>query len=219
MFNKIPTVVKNLIIINVLMFLASMAFPALDEALTGYNFLNDHFRPWQIVTHMFMHGGLTHLFFNMYALFMFGTQLENYWGPKRFLTYYMISGIGAFMLYEGINYIEIQQFVHALNPDLYREVVESGRQAMDSHQIFIDPVAQSLNVELHGRVGVVGASGAVFGLLLAFGMMFPNLELMLMFIPVPIKAKWFVTIYGVIELYQAIRQSPGDNVAHFAHIG
>ncbi|MEC7654028.1 MAG: rhomboid family intramembrane serine protease [Bacteroidota bacterium] len=181
-------VVKNLVIINVLVFLAQSAMPKLEPLLMGHYPLSANFEPWQVITHMFMHGSLTHIFFNMFALVVFGSALERAWGSKRFLQYYMLCGIGAFFIYEATVGYEVFQ------------------------------LTDSISFEgLAGRV--VGASGCVYGLLLGFGMLFPNTELILLFPPIPIKAKYFVIIYGLIELSLAMSNSPGDNVAHVAHLG
>jgi membrane associated rhomboid family serine protease len=169
-------------------FLGQGAFPQMEFYLMGHYPLSPEFRPWQMITHMFMHGGFTHLLFNMFALFVFGSALEKVWGPKRFLIYYLLCGIGAFFFYEFTLGIDIYQQIGSFNP----------------------------NRDLGW---VVGASGSVFGLLLGFGMLFPNTQLMLLFPPIPIKAKFFVIGYGVIELMMAFNNSPGDNVAHFAHLG
>ena len=181
-------VVKNLVIINVLFFLAQAALPGLEPLLMGHYPLGANFLPWQVISHMFMHGGLTHIFFNMFALVVFGSALEKSWGSKRFLQYYMLCGIGAFFMYEATVGYEILKLTGSIS---YEGV--AGR--------------------------VVGASGCVYGLLLGFGMLFPNTELILLFPPIPIKAKYFVIIYGLLELSLAMGNNPGDNVAHVAHLG
>ncbi len=207
--------VKNIIIINVLIYLACFVVPGLNDALTGYYFASPNFRPWQIVTHMFMHSqyDFTHIFFNMYALYLFGTALENYWGTKRFVIYYMTCGVGAFFLHMGVSYFEIQKMMQVLSDREIYQVMVTGLEEGKSYKVQM--------VELYSAVntGVVGASGAVFGVLLGFGMLFPNTELMLLFPPIPLKAKYFVMIYGAIEFYLAMRQTTGDNVAHYAHLG
>jgi membrane associated rhomboid family serine protease len=213
----LPNAVKNIIIINVLLFLASQVMPQLDYALAGFYYQSPHFRPWQIVTHMFMHGGFAHIFFNMYALFIFGSELERRWGSRRFLIYYMVCGLGAFFLHELVNYYEIHQLMHQLGNDEIRLVYEQGSSVLLEGKNYSDPAMGALNSAIN--TPVVGASGAVFGLLLAFGMLFPNVELMLLFPPIPIKAKWFVLIYGAIEFVLAMRHSANDNVAHYAHLG
>jgi membrane associated rhomboid family serine protease len=210
-------VVKNIIIINVLFFLGSMAIPGLDNALSGYYWSSPNFQPWQIVTHMFMHAGVGHIFFNMYGLYLFGSALESYWGPKRFLTYYIASGLGAFVLHNAMTYYELSQIIPQLSLSDWDLVRAEGANAMNNGQNFIDPLMRKANATLN--TGMVGASGAVFGILLAFGMLFPNTELMLLFPPIPLKAKWLVFGYGALELYSAMQANPGDNVAHFAHLG
>jgi membrane associated rhomboid family serine protease len=219
MFSNITPVVKNIIILNVLIFLACFALPGLHEQVAGHYFASPLFRPWQIFTHMFAHDqkNIMHIFFNMYALVLFGTSLERYWGPKRFLFYYLFAGLGAFGLHEFINYLEIQKIEAMLNPEQLRAVYEEGASILQQGKNFSDAGMGSLNFALN--IGIVGASGCVFGVLLAFGMLFPNTELMLMFPPIPLKAKWFVIIYGGIELMMALNNAPDDNVAHFAHLG
>ncbi len=207
--------VKNIIIINVLIYLACFVVPGLNDALTGYYFASPNFRPWQIVTHMFMHSmsDFTHIFFNMYALYLFGTALENYWGTKKFVIYYLTCGVGAFFLHMGVNYFEIQKMMSALTDKEIYQVMITGLEEGRAYKVQMVELYSAINT------GVVGASGAVFGVLLGFGMLFPNTELMLLFPPIPLKAKYFVMIYGAIEFYLAMRQTTGDNVAHYAHLG
>jgi membrane associated rhomboid family serine protease len=165
---------------------------------------------------MFMHGGITHIFFNMFALYMFGRVLESVWGGKRFLIYYLVTGLGAAVLHSFVNFIEYQSVVSKLSPDQVAYVKETGYQIYTEGKNFTDPLLGKLNMILN--TPTVGASGAVFGVLLAFGMLFPNTQLMLLFPPIPIKAKYFVIGYGILELYLGFSQ-PGSNVAHFAHLG
>ncbi len=207
--------VKNIIIINVLIYLACFVVPGLSDSLTGYYFASPNFRPWQIVTHMFMHSmsDFTHIFFNMYALYLFGTALENYWGTKRFVIYYMTCGVGAFFLHMGVSYFEIQKIMQSLSDKDIYQVMITGLQDGKEYKLKMVELYSAINT------GVVGASGAVFGVLLGFGMLFPNTELMLLFPPIPLKAKYFVMIYGAIEFFLAMRQTAGDNVAHYAHLG
>ena len=200
-FRVLPTVVKNLLIINVLMFLATFTFERFHIDLTnilGLHFFKaSDFRIYQIVTYMFMHANFGHLFFNMFALWMFGNTLENIWGSKRFLLFYMVCGIGAGLCQELVQYIE---YVTKLSD--YATVNLGGQ---------IVPMAAYLNM-----MNTVGASGAIYGLLLAFGMMFPDSRIYLYFL-FPIKAKWFVIGYAVLELIMGL--GGADNVAHFAHLG
>jgi len=211
------TVVKNIIIINVLFFLGAMAIPSLDHFFSGYYWSSPNFQPWQLFTHMFMHASIGHIFFNMYGLYLFGSALESYWGPKRFLTYYIVSGLGAFVLHNAMTYYELSQIIPQLTPAEWDMVRAEGANAIENGQNFIDPIMRKANMALN--TGMVGASGAVFGILLAFGMLFPNTELMLLFPPIPLKAKWLVFGYGALELYSAVQANPSDNVAHFAHLG
>ena len=202
-FSFLPVVVKNLLIINFIMFLADIALARfgidLNGALGLHFFMASDFQPYQLLTYMFMHGNFSHLFFNMFALWMFGNTLENIWGWKRFLIYYLLCGVGAGLIQEGVQYIE---YVTSLSQ--YETVNMGGGH--------IVPMSQYLNY-----MTTVGASGAIYGLLVAFGMMFPNSMIYLYFF-VPIKAKWFVIGYAVIELLNGLGAS-GDQVAHFAHLG
>lgn len=202
-FSVLPTVVKNLVIINVLFFLATIAAETvLRIDLSDYLGLHyigaSDFQPYQLVTYMFMHGSFGHLFFNMFALWMFGNTLERIWGPNRFLLFYFVCGIGAGLAQELVQYI---QYLTTL-------------QGYDNERIaanHIIPMSEYLNM-----LTTVGASGAVYGILLAFGMMFPNSTIYIYF-AIPLKAKWFVLIYGIIELFAGFTSV--DNVAHFAHVG
>jgi membrane associated rhomboid family serine protease len=213
-----PPVTKNLIILNVVMLLGSMFLEQifkvnLNARLGMFYFQSPLFAPWQIVTHMFMHGGFYHILFNMYALWIFGKTLESVWGGKRFLIYYLATGLGAAFFHQLVNYIQFAPDIAALkaaysvdviNKALLNEILQPGNQFFAIGKELIRPT--------------VGASGAVYGVLLAFGMLFPNTPLFLMFIPIPIKAKWLVIGFGLLELYLGITQS-GGNIAHFAHLG
>lgn len=217
---SIPPVVKNLILANALIYFATFI---LEQAgINLYTFLglyfplSENFRLHQIFTHMFMHGSLTHLFFNMFALYMFGRVLESVWGPKRFLTFYLVTGIGAAVLHTLVNYLEYYSVVSKLSPESVALVKEQGYGLWSEGKNYSDALLGKLNMILN--TPTVGASGAVFGILLGFGMLFPNTQLMLLFPPIPIKAKYFVMGYAAIELYLGITQ-PGSNIAHFAHIG
>lgn len=218
--NTLPPVVKNLLIINVLMlfitFVLQMRGIDLTSILGLHYFQSSEFRPYQLVTHMFMHGGLAHLFFNMFALWMFGRVLESVWGPKRFFIYYFVTGLGAAALHTFVNFLEFQHIASNMPMETVKMVLGQGTEIFNQGQNFTDPDAARLNLILN--VPTVGASGAVFGLLLGFGMLFPNTQLMLLFPPIPIKAKYFVMGYGAIELFSGITDS-GSNIAHFAHLG
>ncbi len=218
----LPPVVKNIIMINVLMILVYYAGQRvfgvdLDAKLGLYFIKSEHFRPFQIVTHMFMHANLfPHLFFNMYALFIFGPALENVWGPKRFFVYYFVTGLGAAFLHETVLYLQYSHWANSISPDNLQLVLDQGSAYLSQGKVFTNESMKSLQLLLN--TPTVGASGAIFGVLLAFGVLFPNTQLMLLFPPIPIKAKYFVMFYGGLELFLAVTQ-PGSNIAHAAHIG
>lgn len=190
---QIPTVTRNIIIINVILYIATIINKNFMVETFGLFYpASAWFRWWQPLTHMFMHGGFWHLFFNMYTLMIFGSVLENAWGSKKFLLFYMVTGLGAALCHDLVLYLQFQHFTAAGN------------------------AAAAANVL---RIPTVGASGAIYGVLLGFGMLFPNAELRLLFLPFfPLKAKWFVVIFGVIELLTGI-SGTADGVAHFAHLG
>ena len=210
-FSQIPEVVKNLLIINVLFFLAKMTLPIdMDKLFALHPFQSPHFEPYQLITHMFMHGDFTHLLFNMFALWMFGKVLENVWGGKRFLIYYLATGLGAMILYSIVQQIQcslleaemtIEQIQYVASNKLYQPYQIQNMRELSS--LYYTPV--------------LGASGAVFGILLAFGKLFPN-TLLYLYFAIPVKAKYFVIGYGALELYSGI-SNPNDGVAHFAHLG
>ena len=211
-FSELPEVVKNLLILNGLFFLATVSLNNLGidlvKILGLHQFQSPDFRPHQLITHLFMHGNFTHLFFNMFALWMFGKILENVWGSKRFLIYYMITGIGAASIHLLISQYQIISISNQI-PEMLNLAIE-GRYNPSI------PISKKLTQLI--ITPTVGASGAVFGLLLAFGMLFPN-ALLYLYFAIPIKAKYFVIGYGLIELYAGISNNPADSVAHFAHLG
>lgn len=200
-FSALPTVVKNLLIINILAYFTSLTMARfnidLNDLLGLHFYMASDFKPHQLITYMFMHGNFEHLFFNMFALWMFGYTLENVWGSRRFLLFYVVCGIGAGLCQEVVQYIQ-----YAVQLSGYDYVNIRGMHM---------PMAQYLNL-----MTTVGASGAIYGLLLAFGMLFPESRIYLYFF-IPIKAKWFVIGYAVIELLSGFLGS--GNVAHFAHLG
>lgn len=220
-YGSTPPVVKNLIILNVLFYLATVVLGKsfgidLTRILALYYPSSEHFQPYQFITHMFMHGSLGHLFFNMFALWMFGRVLESVWGGKRFFTFYFVTGLGAAAFYTFVHWIEFTHLKNQLSPEQYQLVIDKGATILQGMQNYTNAQMGKLNILLN--VPVLGASGAVFGVLLGFGMLFPNTQLMLLFPPIPIRAKYFVIIYGAVELVLAFTQ-PGSNVAHFAHLG
>lgn len=211
-----PPVVKNLILANVVIFLITMVMQQtgtdLYQVLGLYFPASEKFRLHQVFTHMFMHGSIGHIFFNMFALYMFGRVLEGVWGPKRFLTFYLVTGLGAAALHTLVHFFEYQAVMSNIAPDqlaYFKDLAMQGKYI---------PNTPSEKLTMILNTPTVGASGAVFGILLGFGMLFPNTQLMLLFPPIPIKAKYFVIGYGALELYLGLSQ-PGSNVAHFAHLG
>ena len=222
-FRNIPPVVKNLLIVNGLVFLATLLLKNQGIDLSDYLGLHfwksEGFKPHQLVSYMFLHSAydFTHILFNMFAVYMFGRVLEDVWGSKRFLIYYMITGIGAGLIQLIVAYVRLMPLMAEIPPEGIDLVMKEGYGALLEGKNFIDPQLAQANALINSVT--VGASGAVFGILLAFGMLFPNTELMLLFPPIPIKAKWFVLGYGVIELYSGFANNPNDNVAHFAHLG
>ena len=202
--NNLPTVTKNLLIINVLCFfgmLVAKRYGIDVENLLGLHFfLASDFNLIQLISYMFMHANFQHIFFNMFAVWMFGRVLEQVWGPKRFLTYYLICGIGAGLIQELVQYLEYAFTLS--NYDSVNLGIAGG----------IIPMEEYLNM-----MTTVGASGAVYGILLAFGMLFPNSQMFIFPLPFPIKAKYFVIGYAVLELFLGL--GGGDGVAHFAHLG
>ncbi len=202
----LPPVIKNLIIINVIVFLIQLTvertgsrimenFFALHDIRSGF------FKPHQIVTYMFLHGGFMHILWNMLILWMFGSILENFWGPKRFLTFYIVCGIGAALLHLIVIYHELTPAFAELNN-------------MPPHE----QIAYKFDPGVNINTATLGASGAIFGCMVAFGLLFPN-SLIYIYALIPIKAKWAVIAYVVYELFLGVQNNAGDNVAHWAHLG
>lgn len=190
--SQIPTVTKNLVAINILMFIATL----INENFMVANFAmfypaSPFFKPWQILTHMFMHGGFWHIFFNMYSLLMFGSILERSLGPKKFLIFYFVTGLGAVALHTGVEWMQARVFI--------------ANGAVDAYQrLLVTPT--------------LGASGAIYGVLIGFAMLYPQARLTLIFPPIPMTAKWLVIIFAAIELFSGINGIQ-ESVAHFAHLG
>lgn len=255
-FSILPPVIKNLLIINILCFLATVVLERslginLYDLLGLHYFKSDYFSPYQFISYMFMHGDFTHLFFNMFALWMFGSTIENVWGSKKFIVFYLITGIGAALTHYLIIHLQISSDITLIQACIQSPDLDTLGQLISNHRFMLEDNsgeiwnqfvafkenAHSLqlhpdNVEIQenisaflssyldyfvGLPNVVGASGSVYGLLLAFGMLFPNAMIYIYFL-FPMKAKWFVLIFGVIELASGIFGS-SDGVAHFAHLG
>ena len=203
-FEILPTVIKNLLIINGLVFLAQITIGKqinIENTFALHTWQSPLFKPWQFFTHMFMHGNFSHILSNMFALWMFGSILENVWGPKRFLIFYIVCGLGAALCHMGVLYYQTEQAINVFNAATYENQLR---------------LREDIIIRL--REATIGASGAVFGCLAAFGYLFPNTFIYIYFM-IPLKAKWFVMIYAGFELFQAVQNSAGDNVAHVAHLG
>ncbi len=243
MFGNLTPVVKNLLIVNVVVLVIQqfLGFDFVDWFGLRY-ILADTFQPYQFITHLFVHGSFWHLFGNMFALFMFGPMLERVWGSQRFLLFYLVTGLGASLLYSAVNFYEIgqlesaaQEVIQSPSPDNFSALLlDHAEYAYPQLQGFVDqfydnPTSSSFATQSRQyaeqlvaqkeNIPMVGASGAVFGILMAFGLLFPNTELFLLFFPFPIKAKYFVLFYGLYELWSGFERAPDDNVAHFAHLG
>lgn len=222
LYRNLPPVTKNLLIINILVWVITALAGSNADATINYYcglhyFSSGAFNPIQLVTYMFLHGGFTHLFFNMFALFMFGGWIERSLGSKRFLFYYLSCGIGAALIQEGVYALMLQKYYNLLDSETIHFIQTNGANVIKQGMNYSDPILGAFNSLINGVT--VGASGSIYGILLAFGMMFPNMPLYLMFVPVPIKAKWMVIGYAALELLLGLRNSVGDNVAHFAHLG
>lgn len=223
LLGNMPPVVKNLLILNIVMYIITVIGEQQGIRMTyllgGYVFGSPFFEPYQMVSHFFMHGGLFHIFFNMFALVIFGSALEQVWGPKRFFIFYVVTALGAFVLHQVVGYMEFKQIENEIIGAGY-DIFEVKKQIADLHvqgMIFTEPLLRDYQISI--GVPVVGASGAVYGLLAAFAYLFPNTQLMLLFPPIPVKAKWLVLFLVGIALYNSVRSQPGDNIAHLAHLG
>lgn len=197
MFRNLPPITKNLLIINFLLYFAKLVFLRYQIDLShifGLHYITaSDFHIWQPLTYMFMHADFSHIFFNMFAVLMFAPALEERWGSKRFAIYYLVTGIGAGVIQEIVWALQLQPILNSVDP--------------------------MMAAALANRVVTIGASGAVFGILLAFGWLFPDVRMYIMFIPIPIRARTLVIIYALVELFTGLAPSAGDNVAHFAHLG
>lgn len=218
---QIPPVVKNLLIINVLFFAATYVFEAkgIDLAfyLGAFYFDSPLFKVWQPISYMFMHANFTHILFNMFALYSFGSVLEARWGAKRFINFYLITGLGALALQWGVQAFELYQMTgSAINPGAVTINIAERMASVNLHNLTPENMQTVLSIY---SGPMVGASGAIFGLLVAFGMLYPNAELYIMFIPVPVKAKYIIPVYILIELSLGVARFQGDSIAHYAHLG
>jgi len=195
---NVPTAIKNIIIINVLVMIMTMLNEDfMYETFSLFYPTSPFFHWWQPVTHMFMHGGFWHLFFNMYTLYIFGSVLERVWGTRKFLVFYFVTGLGAALIHTGVEWIQMQSWLS--------QAAEGSAAALSSiHALKMTPT--------------VGASGAIYGVLMGYAMLYPDSVLTLIFPPVSMKAKWFVLIFAAIELLTGVTGT-GGGIAHFAHLG
>lgn len=224
--NQITPVVKQLLIVNVILFAGTFIVPELSSYFALYYPESPGFRIWQIITHMFMHGGVAHILFNMFALYSFGSVLEHYWGGKKFILFYILCGLGAAVLHTGVNFWQFHDGLNTLMANGFKkdEIIELLNQGMfDSRwQTVLSSGTFSGFVSSYLSMAV-GASGAIYGLLVAFAFMFPNAGLSLIFLPIPVKAKYFVPGILLLDLILGFKGSSifggGTGIAHFAHIG
>ena len=223
MMNNMTDTVKQLLILNILFFIGAQFVPQATDLLALQYFESDKFKLWQPISHMFMHGDLMHIFFNMFALVSFGSALEHFWGPKKFLFFYFSCGIGATLIHSGINYYHFHEGLNTLISNGFKEteilnLIYEGK-FMTSWQAVLSP--NTFENMIGALTPTVGASGAIYGLLVAFAFMFPNAELALLFIPVPIKAKYFVPGIVLLDLFSGVTGYSifGGGIAHFAHVG
>ena len=240
MFNLTPAA-KNILILNGIIFIFTSNY--IIESFGLRYIFSDNFQPYQFLTYMWIHAGFGHLFSNMFAVIVFAPILERVWGSRKFFIFYLITGVGAGVLYTGVNFVEnfnlenkVLRYVSQPSPDAFRKLfLDEGKEYYNQVYNFIEE-EYSINptssknkdksiqyaydlLNAKTDIPMVGASGAVFGILLAFAMLFPNMQLMLLIPPIPIKAKYLVLVYGFYELWSEFNRMPGDNVAHLAHLG
>ena len=239
MFNLTPAA-KNILIINGIIFLFTTGY--VIEWFGLRYILSPEFKPYQFLTYMWIHAGIGHIFSNMFAVLVFGPILERVWGSRKFFIFYLITGVGAGVLYSGVNFIEnfnlenkVMRYTSQPSPESFRKLIlDESKEYYNQLYDFISGYSENPNNEEYIResisisntilknnndIPMVGASGAVFGILLAFAMLFPNMQLMLLIPPIPIKAKYLVLVYGFYEIWSEFNRMPGDNVAHLAHLG
>ncbi len=223
-FFSTASVVWNIIIINVLCLIATTVLRSrsgieLNDTLGLHFVLSEKFRVYQFFTYMFMHAGVEHILFNMFAVYMFGRLFEMFWGGKKFLFYYLVAGLGAAIVQQTVWYIDYYSIASHIAdmPAVMSHISTEGAKALAESLNYSDEYMGRLNILMN--IPTVGASGAVFGILLAFGYMFPKEKLYMFFLPIPIPARVFVIVYGLIELFAGVANFSWDNVAHFAHLG
>ncbi|AWM14324.1 rhomboid family intramembrane serine protease [Flavobacterium sediminis] len=224
---RMTDMVKHLLIINIIFFIGSYLVPQAQDLLALHYVESDKFRFWQVITHMFMHANLMHIFFNMFALVTFGSTLEHFWGSNKFLFFYISCGLGAMLLHTAANYYSFHEPLNVLMANGFEKTDIMNALSEGKYDTRWEEVLSNsqFNGMMQAYLGeAVGASGAIYGLLVAFAFMFPNVELMMLFIPIPIKAKYFVPGIVALDLYLGLQGSSifggsGTGIAHFAHIG
>ncbi len=245
MFRQLTPMVKNLLIVNIGLFaIGNFIRFDINGLFSFYGFSSPEFQPYQLFTHMFLHANLGHLFSNMIGLFFFGSMLEKFWGSNKFLTYYIVTGLGAGILYGAVNFYEYKQTEKAMyayaehpTPEGYFTFLRDNYPRFRGNEAILNigekfdesPKSQELaqtSVSAVKKITgwirdtpMLGASGAIFGLIIAMAMLFPNTMLYLLFPPIPIKMKYFALFYGLYSIYSIVKAAPNDNVAHFAHLG
>jgi rhomboid-like protein len=207
------TTVKALLAINVLIFVITYFMPEMQQSLALHYFKSPLFKPYQIITHFFMHGGFGHIAFNMYALVIFGSVVERIIGAQKFLTLYLLSAVGAFILHMLVVNFQLAD----LSPETIQQLSTEGADILASNQNYVDETLGAANLKFNGAM--LGASGAIMGVLAAFGVMYPDAKLGIIFLPFQFKAKYFILFYMAIELFLGVNEFSWDNIAHFAHIG
>ncbi len=212
-FKDLPKATTVLLLMNIALFILASLLPQLTQTLALHYFESSLFMPHQTVSHIFMHSGLNHLIFNMYALVMFGSLLEKQLDIKKFCFLYFFSAIGAFVLHMGIIWYQLSD----LPADVLAQIQTEGAEIIANGQNYTNDYLGNMNIKYNGAM--VGASGAIMGLLISFAMLYPNDGLQIIFIPISIKAKYFIPIYMLIELFLGVKDFQWDNVAHFAHLG
>lgn len=214
-FGNIPDVTKNLLILNVLFFLATAVLEGqgiyLKVLLSEFYPTSEYFRPYQIITHFFMHADIRHIFFNMFGLVVFGSHLERVWGKQRFFVFYFVTAIGASILYGAVHAFEIYNYTGLFFPDY-----DTLNEMYKAKEITATNAYSALDII---NTPSLGASGAIYGLIMAFALLFPNTEFQMLFLPIRIKAKWIAIGLGLMALYGAYERAEGDSIAHFAHLG
>jgi membrane associated rhomboid family serine protease len=215
LLGSVPPVVLNLILLNATMLLLTkVSGTFMYEKFALFYPGSPLFEPWQLVTHMFMHGGIGHLLFNMYALWLFGCMLEYQWNSRKFLLFYLVTGVGAALFYSFVLWLQVMHAEAQIDPEMLAQM----KELLASDRIFTNATSAMRRWYEIMNTPMVGASGAVYGVLMGFGMLYPNTVLQFIFPPVSVKAKWVVVIYGALELFLGLINS-GGNIAHLAHVG